>query len=66
MLIVKPCNVGGDPTQGLHGYTERREKPRMRGFPTAMNRGIDEGRAVGWGRPKRVEPSDMDPDEKGS
>jgi hypothetical protein len=48
MFIVKPCNVGGDPTQGLHGYTERREKPRMRGFPTAMNRGIDEGGAVGW------------------
>jgi hypothetical protein len=47
MFIVKPCNVGGDPTQGLHGYTERREKPRMRGFPTAMNRGIDEGGAVG-------------------
>ena len=30
-----------------------------------MNRGIDEGGAVGRCHPKRLEPSDMDPDEKG-
>jgi len=40
--------------------------PGCGGFPTAMNRDLYEGGAVGRGHPKRVEPSDMDPDEKGS
>jgi transposase len=50
----------------LEGKRRGKSRARMRGFPTAMNRGIYEGGAVGRGHPERVEPSDMDPDEMGS
>jgi hypothetical protein len=48
------------------GIPKEERNPGCGSYPTAMNRGIDEGRAVGRGHPKRVEPNDMDPDEKGS
>jgi len=38
----------------------------MRGSPTAMNQRSLWRWSCGLGRPERVEPSDMDPDEKGS
>jgi hypothetical protein len=38
----------------------------MWGFLTAMTPEKSGGGAVGRGHPKWVEPSDMDPDEKGS
>jgi hypothetical protein len=47
-------------------YLEEKRRVRRRGFPHSNEQRIDEGGAVGRDHPKRVEPSDMDPDEKGS
>jgi putative transposase len=47
-------------------YLEEKRRVRRRGFPHSYEQRIDEGGAVGRDHPERVEPCDMDPDEKGS
>jgi len=59
---VEPCVVGGYP-RGAHVQYINQDAGVP---PQQLTRDLYEGGAMGWGHPKRVEPSDMDLDEERS